>query len=100
MVKPITPAEAARGTAKPDFVIQAFNEMIASKMSGGQARFTQYEVMDRICSLSGLTMTTSDILHSGWLDVEPLFREAGWSVEYDKPGYCESYKAFFIFKQK
>ena len=27
-------------------------------------------------------------------------REAGWDVVYDKPGYCEDYKAFFIFKEK
>lgn len=100
MIKPITPAEAERGTSKPDFVIKAFNDMIAANMRNGQARFTQYEVMDKICANAGFSMSTSDIINSGWLDVEPLFREAGWSVVYDKPGYCESYKAYFIFKRQ
>ena len=32
--------------------------------------------------------------------IEPLYREKGWNVEYDKPGYNEFYKARFIFKKK
>lgn len=99
MVKPITPAEAEKGTAKPDFVIKAFNDLIAHNMHNGQARFTQYEVIQRIAQEAGFQLLVSDIYSSGWLDVEPLYREAGWTVEYDKPGYCETYKAFFIFRK-
>jgi hypothetical protein len=31
------------------------------------------------------------------LDIEPIYREAGWIVEYDKPAYCENYDANFTF---
>ncbi len=32
--------------------------------------------------------------------MERCFRDAGWKVEYDKPGYNESYDAFFRFSMK
>lgn len=40
------------------------------------------------------------ILDEGWLDFEDAYRKLGWSVKYDKPGYCESYSAFWVFKPK
>lgn len=33
------------------------------------------------------------------LDVEQAYREYGWNVKYDKPGFNESYESFFIFKK-
>ena len=29
-----------------------------------------------------------------------LFEEAGWNVQYDKPGYNENYDAYFKFTEK
>ena len=39
-------------------------------------------------------------MKAGWLDVEGIYRKAGWDVEYDSPGYCEDYPATFKFRKK
>ncbi len=44
-------------------------------------------------------VTSTTVCDNHWLDVEDVYREAGWVVEYDKPGYCESYEATFTFKK-
>ena len=41
-----------------------------------------------------------DIFDNHWLDVEDLYRKNGWKVDYDKPGYNESYNAYFVFSAK
>lgn len=42
----------------------------------------------------------SEIFDKGWLDIESAYRKAGWHVEYDKPGYCETYVAYWEFTRK
>lgn len=98
MIKPFSPKEArdACDSKIPDFVIQAFNELIAENLGGRYSEFTQSEVEARIKRLKPKDMKF-DIR---WLDVEPLFRKQGWSVTYDKPGYCESYEPSFKFTAK
>lgn len=32
-----------------------------------------------------------------WLDIEDIYREQGWRVDYDKPAYNENYQASFTF---
>lgn len=97
-MKPISPMEATQvaRAAIPDEVIAAFNELIVEKLSGKSARITQDEAMDRI--LTKLPrLNRNDIFEKHYMDVEPLFRNAGWKVEYDSPAYCETYKAYYVF---
>lgn len=42
----------------------------------------------------------SDIFENHWLDFEDAYRASGWGVEYDKPGFNETYQARFIFSPK
>lgn len=115
-IKPITPQEATAKASSniPDTIIASFNEMIAENLSGGSARFTQDAVIKRILSnlkVEGESFSANtrphwctagrgDLFQNNWLDVEPIFEAAGWKVEYDKPAYCESYDAFFVFRKK
>jgi hypothetical protein len=96
--KPITPAEVVKlkVTLIPDLVIEAFNELIAENYSGGYSSFTEKKVVARIVK-KGISSTEAYANH--WLDVEDLYRSIGWKVEYDKPGYNESYDATFTFKK-
>ena len=101
--KPITPSDIASSRLQtiPPEVIEAFNEEIAKRAtSGGQrAVILQKNVLERI--LSKLPETPrSEIFSNCWLDVEPIFEKAGWTVSYDKPGYCESYSANWTFRWK
>lgn len=105
-VAPIRPKQAKerKNASIPDFVVESFNELIAEHLSGGYALIKQAEILHRICSkvseLSGEVITPQQVLDKGWTDIESLFRKAGWKVTYDKPGYNESYDAFYKFIEK
>lgn len=95
-VKPITPAAVVvlKTCLFPDEVLEAFNELIAENFSGGISSFTQKKVVARMVK-KGISSTQAYANH--WLDVEDIYRKSGWKVEYDKPGFNESYEATFTF---
>ena len=99
-MKPITPQEASqqRQTQIPDFVIDAFNKLIAKNYRNGRSEVIQNEVMLEILATDA-DLTRQTVFDNGWLDVEEVYRAAGWRVEYDKPAYCESYDPFFVFSK-
>lgn len=101
MTKPITPDEVGKTKESriPAQVIDAFNELITENWGGRSATFTQDKVVERILiKMPGVAR--SDVFERRWLDVENLFRRAGWTVAYDKPGYCETYEATFMFTRR
>ena len=110
MTKPLSPDEIGLYKSKtfPPEVFEAFNELIAAKFSNGYATVKQEDVVERIISKIDKdhdpedlpTRTRSRIFAEGWLNVEEAYREQGWKVEYDKPGYNESYGAYFTFRSK
>lgn len=95
-VKPIRPNEVEKAKAQsfPDAVIESFNELIKRHFTGRSATFTQDEVVKLIASKG---LKRKDIFDNHWLDVEPTYRDIGWKVEFDKPGYNEDYDAMFTF---
>jgi hypothetical protein len=114
MTKPISPSEIGAYKAKsfPAYVFEAFNELIASNFSSGSATVYQKDAIQRILAKANAddidddsdimpaTLSRSEVFSRGYLNVEEAYRELGWKVEYDKPGYNESYDAHFIFKAK
>lgn len=114
-IRPIKPSQVSKKKTSniPDFVIETFNEFIVNNWSGTSARIDQDSIVDaivtkmQIASTSGLDEENESnsgkfrnlIFKDHCLDVEDYFREAGWKVYYDKPGYCESYSAYFIFSK-
>ncbi len=103
MKGPISPDEVDEFRQKnrvpiPDEVYEAFNELIAEDWDDKQAVVEQPVVVERI--LSKLPQVKKDDIYKNkWLDVEEAYEEQGWTVEYDKPGYCESGSAYFVFKR-
>lgn len=93
MPGPISPNEVA-GLKKsniPEFVFEAFNELIARDYQRGEATVRQKDVVELICKKKeGLTAQAVD--DSGWLNVEEAYESDGWSVDYDE--------ALFTFKKK
>lgn len=100
-VNPITPdeAKARKETDIPDEVIEAFNELLIKNHSIGTNSIAigQDEVVALIVKKG---LNRSDIFDKHWLDVEDVYRAAGWIVDYDKPGYNEDYSAYFTFKRR
>ena len=99
-VKPITPGEVVKVKAAtlPDEVLTIWNEAIAAAWSGSSAVVKQTEIAGSIASR--MDCTRDHVYKEHWLDIEPVFRAAGWKVVYDSPAYCESDPATFTFTKK
>ena len=96
-VKPLKPLDvlAAKAEAIPDQVIEAFNHLIAENFRNSTSTFKLKEVKQEAAKRMGLEDTSQ--LKSTWFDVEDIYRKQGWKVEYDRPGYNETYDAYFRF---
>lgn len=95
MVSPITPSQCTSERIFPDYVLEAFNHCIQKHLSGKRAIVHQNEVISQICERGKIAR--GDVFDNSFLDVEDVYRKAGWRVRYDKPGYNEDYEAFFEF---
>jgi len=98
-VAPIKPADVVekKSVVIPDVVMDTFNDLIARNFADGEARFEQEEVVKALVAKGH---TREEIFANHWLDVEDIYRKAGWNVEYDKPGAPETYRASFTFRQR
>jgi len=101
-VKPITPAQVIKKKKDgiPDFVMEAFNSLIAKNFDGHDATIKQEEVLQVILANSPEGTTSDMVFDEHWLDVEDIFKKAGWQVDYDKPAYNETYEPTFTFRPK
>lgn len=105
MPGPITPKEAANKKKAyiPEPVFEAFNQLIVKNLSGNCAIVSQSQVVSVLCTrvnpITKKVFSPDEIFENGYLNVEELYSEAGWRVEYDKPGYNEDYGAFFKFSR-
>lgn len=105
MVKPISPNEvtARRKEIIPEFVLKAWNEAIVQAWDGSRAVIYQENIITHLLSYSYNEyeqVTRQDIFDKHYLDIEDIYENAGWNVEYDKPAYNESYSAKFTFTKK
>ena len=72
-VQPLKPSEVL--SIKKERIL---NEMIVEEYDLGRAVVLQQEVVKRICQKLGVT--SDQVYERDWLDVEGLFRKAGWRV--------------------
>ncbi len=103
VVEPIKPEDVSelKKERMPDGVIECFNELIADNLHGGSARFTQDKAVNALMRKLCLSEDKRNVIFENhYLDVEDIFRKAGWKVEFDKPAYCESYESNYTFSKK
>jgi hypothetical protein len=100
MSGPIKPKEVQeqREASIPEEVFEVFNDLIKKNWSGHSATVMQGDAAHLICQK--LNITSTKLYENGWMDVENAYRKAGWKVEYDKPGYNETYEANYRFTKK
>lgn len=100
-VKPVSPAEALanRKNVFPPQVIEAVNELLTLKYSGGSVTLLQKDVIEKILQRMP-DLTKNDLFNNHFLDFEDLFEQNGWNVVYDKPAYYESYEPSWKFTPK
>lgn len=94
-VRPITPQEASTGAHIPDIVFTTINKYLQER--GGQDRIVlQQEKLMQMLEAEGIDR--KEAYDKRWIDIEPYYIKAGWSVTYDKPGYNEEGSAYFVFE--
>lgn len=93
---PITPEEAQEPRPDiPEYVFDAFNELIVKNLTGKRSVVMQDEVADLAARLGDVSK--SYLYDEKYLDVERHYEQAGWKVVYDKPAYNETYRPTFTF---
>jgi len=100
--QPLSPDETRQHKNKriPDFVIKAVNEMLIKKMGTSNYITLKQDDIANEAKKLGKLKNTQVLYDNNWMDFEEIFREAGWEVTYDKPGYNEDYEPTFQFKKK
>lgn len=99
MVEIITPDEVRKSRKDyiPEVIFNEINKLIVENFDGIESKVYQEDIINRVCN-SETGLTSSKIFERHYLDIEDFYKEAGWRVTYDKPAYCESYKAYFVFR--
>lgn len=97
---PISPDEVPdkQIVSLPAEVFATFDELIVEAWDGRVAKVLQSVAVDKISAK--LRCTRETVFNRGWLNIEAAYRSVGWVVEYDKPGYNETYEASFLFKKR
>ena len=104
MPLPMTPQEVldAQRASIPEFVFDAINTLLVENMSPSSLYVTLRadEISAAIREHPAYKSLPSrpDIYAKHWMDFEHHYKKAGWEVEYDQPGYNESYPATYTFK--
>lgn len=104
-MKPLKPEDigVAKKAVLPDEVIAAANELIAKKWNGHRARFTTDELADKIEKefiAAGKAITPGKIGKENWLDIEDVYRDEGWKVEFVKEGWNDPAPDYYVFTKK
>ena len=85
----------------PDYVIDAFNDLLTENYQEDETIIEQEDVIRKILEYSTDDELTRDtIFKKHYLDIENLYRNNGWEVGYKKPAFDERFDPHFIFKPK
>ena len=85
----------------PDYVIDAFNDLLTENYQEDETIIEQEDVIRKILEYStDDELTRETIFKKHYLDIENLYRNNGWEVNYKKPMFNEHFKAYFVFKSK
>lgn len=84
----------------PDLVFEVVNNLLLTKpWKNNRIIITQDEILNKLTGDEECgRLSRQTILDKGWLDFEDIYRENGWKVTYDKPGYNDDYRPYFIFE--
>ena len=85
----------------PDYVIDAFNDLLTENYQEDETIIEQEDIIRKILEYStDDELTRETIFKKHYLDIENLYRNNGWEVDYEKPAFDELFEPFFIFKPK
>ena len=96
-VEPISPKDVVSYKEKvtPSIIIKTFNEVIAKAWNGSQAIIYPQEILTLIQPF--LSNEELEDLNLG--GVITIYKEKGWDIEVDRPGYNENYRTKYTFSK-
>lgn len=100
-IAPITPRQAFNPMLheiQPG-IVDVVNELLRQKFDGRQALILQEDIV-ALFNERYPDYERERIFREKQLNIEQLYRDSGWIVEYEKPLYYETFPARFIFKAK
>lgn len=100
-ITPITPEQVIKEKKIkeiPDCIINAVNELIIEnyKHTSKTAEILQNDILDKVKN----NFSRKEIFDNCWLDIEDLYRKAGWNVKYYRGAYWDTTPCYFTFKLK
>jgi hypothetical protein len=100
MTSPITPQEVQLKRKKvfPKEIIDVFNSFIILNWNGQKSVVKQSSIINYI--KAKMDITDEEIFDKHYLDIEEIYKEVGWVVEYNKPTWDETFEAYFVFTIK
>jgi hypothetical protein len=88
-----------RKTNIPQGVIAVFNEFLCQELDDdGNAIIDQDDIVPVVAERMGVDRSV--VYAKKWLDIEDIFREAGWKVEYVKLPYYDPGSHYWTFAKK
>ena len=101
-IKPITPQELDAEFTLPDYILKGVNALLKEEYRGkGTITLKQKDVVKKIISFAPTTITKNELFEKKYLDFEPIYRKAGWSVTYESPSYGDSdFEPYYNFTKK
>ncbi len=92
MIKPISPQEALalQPHSCPNYIVEAFNELIIKRLCGGIAEFTSDEVKELILEKNP-NLTIDELERNCYTDSCYIFENSGWEVG----SYCNQEKGYW-----
>jgi len=92
-------AQKLKNDAIPDEVIEIFNEQILKNWSHfAKSATVSQDIVEKLIS-EKLGITLPIIHERHLLDVEDIYRKAGYHVIYNGPTYNENFSAYFKFSK-
>ena len=98
-VKPISPSEVIEKKPEiPDGVIEVFNDLIVKNFSNGKAVVPEKHLLSAIAIK--MRVAKDRVAALGWLDVEEIFEDVGWQVQFTKDTSPLGANSEFTFTKK
>jgi hypothetical protein len=80
-------------------IIKAVNALLKERYRGSSVSIKTKEISNKATQFCS-ELTEREIYDKKHLDFEPIFRKAGWKVEYKSPDRDESFDPYFSFSAK
>ena len=98
--KPLAPDEVGATPTHHPTIIKIVNQLLKQRFDGKQAVIPQSDIVAAFLKEEP-NYTRQQVFDEKLLDFEFLFKNVGWKVEYDKPGWNETpYPAVFRFTRR